>query len=191
MNFSHSEQSQYYAEKVGTFIERYLLPVEAEIMSRNHRENGHGDWTKWRVDNHIEALKKQAKEDDLWNLFLPDADLGQGLSCLDYAPVAEQMGKSVLAAELFNCNAPDTGNMEVLYHFGSPKQKNTWLTPLLAGDIRSVFAMTEPDVASSDATNMQTTIVKRGDKLELNGTKWWTTGLGPSPCKNCNCDGIV
>lgn len=178
MDFQPSEISQRYVAQVRAFVQDKILPVEAEIMQRNHHQNGHGNWREWQVDAAIGQLKAEAKEAGLWNLFLPDAELGCGLSCTDYAPVAEEMGHSLLAPEVFNCNAPDTGNMEVLYHFGSAEQKSQWLHPLLAGDIRSVFGMTEPAVASSDATNMQATIHQQGDRLIINGRKWWTTGLG-------------
>jgi len=125
-----------------------------------------------------EKFKGMAKEQGLWNLFLPDDKLAQGLTTLEYAPLAEEMGRILFASEIFNCNAPDTGNMEVLYHFGNPEQQEQWLMPLLNGEIRSVFGMTEPDVASSDATNMQATIEEDGDELVINGKKCWSTGLG-------------
>ncbi|WP_300492251.1 acyl-CoA dehydrogenase family protein, partial [uncultured Alcanivorax sp.] len=137
-----------------------------------------GDWKSWKLHPGTEALKAKAREAGLANLFLPDAELGQGLTTLEYAPMAERMGKYLFAPEIFNCNAPDTGNMEVLYHFGNDAQKEQWLKPLLAGEIRSVFGMTEPDVASSDATNMAATIIEDGDDVVINGKKWWSTGLG-------------
>lgn len=178
MNFEHSERSREYVARVSEFMQRYVLPNESRIMQDNHVNNGHGNWRQWQLNPTVQELKNKAKAEGLWNLFLPDATLGQGLSCVDYAPVAEAMGQSLLAPEIFNCNAPDTGNMEVLYHFGSEEQKARWLTPLLNGEIRSVFGMTEPDVASSDATNMQVIITTDGDELVINGSKWWTTGLG-------------
>lgn len=178
MNFQHSDKSLALQTQVRDFMDNEVLPREAEIFAENQRLNPTGDWQNWSVPSQITELKAQAKAAGLWNLFLPDATLGQGLSCVDYAPLAELMGQSLLAPEIFNCNAPDTGNMEVLYHFGSEAQKEQWLTPLLAGEIRSVFGMTEPDVASSDATNMQVTIAEDGDQLVINGRKWWTTGLG-------------
>ncbi|MCC2605837.1 acyl-CoA dehydrogenase family protein [Planctobacterium marinum] len=183
MNFEHSAICQQYRAKVRDFMQQHVFPVEAQIMRENHEKNGHGDWTRWQVPAQIKALKAEAKAAGLWNLFLPDAELGQGLSCVDYAPLAEEMGKCLFGAEIFNCNAPDTGNMEVLYHFGSDEQKAQWLTPLLAGEIRSVFGMTEPDVASSDATNMQARITLEGDEVVINGRKWWTTGLGHPDAK--------
>nr|WP_269468621.1 acyl-CoA dehydrogenase family protein [Alteromonas sp. ASW11-130] len=169
--------------KLTSFMQEHVFPLEKDIIAENHRLNYHGDWRSWKVPNQIASLKQKARDAGLWNLFLPDDELGHGLSCLEYAPLAEEMGKIHFAPEIFNCNAPDTGNMEVLYHFGNEQQKKTWLTPLLAGEIRSVFAMTEPDVASSDATNMQASIEEDGDELVLNGTKWWTTGIGHPDAK--------
>ncbi len=183
MDFQLSSKSQSYLSKLKTFMQEHVYPLEAEITAENHRLNYHGNWRNWKVPSQIEKLKSQAREAGLWNLFLPDDELGQGLTCLEYAPLAEEMGKVVFAPEIFNCNAPDTGNMEVLYHFGNEQQKHTWLKPLLSGKIRSVFAMTEPDVASSDATNMQATIAEDGEHLILNGSKWWTTGLGHPDAK--------
>ncbi|WP_293749949.1 acyl-CoA dehydrogenase family protein [uncultured Paraglaciecola sp.] len=178
MNFSHSEKTQGYIERVKAFMDEHVYPVEEQIYAETHELNPGGDWQNWQVHPLIEPLKKKAQEAGLWNLFLPDAELGKGLTTLEYAPLAEQMGRVLFASEIFNCNAPDTGNMEVLYHFGNEQQQEKWLKPLLAGEIRSVFGMTEPDVASSDATNMQATVELDGDELVLNGKKWWTTGLG-------------
>jgi len=183
MDFNHSARTQDYLERVRAFIEQRIRPVEEqhfrELMSRPHG----ADWRQWKVSPAVAGLKEEARRQGLWNLFLPDAELGAGLSTLEYAPLAEETGKSFLAPEIFNCNAPDTGNMEVLWKYGSPEQKERWLKPLLEGRIRSVFAMTEPDVASSDATNMQATAVPRGDEVVLNGKKWWTTGLGHPDAK--------
>lgn len=178
MDFNHSEKTQGYIERVKAFMDEHIYPVEEQIYTETHELNPGGDWNNWQVHPLIEPLKKKAQEAGLWNLFMPDAKLGQGLTTLEYAPLAEQMGRVLFASEIFNCNAPDTGNMEVLYHFGNEYQQEKWLKPLLAGEIRSVFGMTEPDVASSDATNMQATVELDGDELVLNGKKWWTTGLG-------------
>jgi len=178
MNFELNEKSQHYLTQIKAFMDEHVYPVEQQILDENKRLNESPDWRTWQVPSQIEPLKAKAKQAGLWNLFLPDADLAQGLSCLEYAPLAEQTGRSLIAPEIFNCNAPDTGNMEVLYHFGNDAQKAQWLTPLLQGEIRSVFAMTEPDVASSDATNMEATITVDGEDLVLNGKKWWSTGLG-------------
>ncbi len=153
-------------------------PVEPDY----HRQLAEQD-NPWQVLPVIGKLKARAREAGLWNLFLPDEELGRGLSNLDYAPMAERMGRSLIAPEIFNCNAPDTGNMEVLYHYGSEEQKARWLTPLLAGEIRSAFCMTEPEVASADATNMQATAIVEGDEVVLNGRKWWSTGIGHPDCK--------
>ncbi|EAR08605.1 acyl-CoA dehydrogenase family protein [Reinekea blandensis] len=178
MDFNHSPASQAALARLKAFMTERVLPVESQLLDINRTLNAGGDWTRWSLIPEIEALKTEAREAGLWNLFLPDAELGQGLSCTDYAPLAEETGRVLFAPEIFNCNAPDTGNMEVLYHFGSEQQKEQWLKPLLNGDIRSVFCMTEPEVASSDATNMQATIKEDGESLVLNGRKWWSTGLG-------------
>jgi alkylation response protein AidB-like acyl-CoA dehydrogenase len=183
MNFEPSAKSRDYLERVQRFMAEHIEPVEGQYWQEVHEMNAHGDWTRWRVHPLIEAIKKAAREAGLWNLFLPDAKLGAGLTTLEYAPIAELTGRSLMAPEAFNCNAPDTGNMEVLYRYGSDAQKKQWLEPLLAGEIRSVFCMTEPDVASSDATNMEATAEVKGNEVVLNGTKWWTSGLGDPRAK--------
>lgn len=176
--FGLNPNAQQYLARVKSFMQEHVLPYEEQIWRDYVTQQGHSDWTQWRVHSKVEELKELAKKEGLWNLFLPDARLGKGLSTVEYAPLAEQMGRSIIAPEIFNCNAPDTGNMEVLYHFGTEAQKKAWLEPLLRGEIRSVFGMTEPQVASSDATNMETTIIADGDDVVINGTKWWSTGLG-------------
>lgn len=183
MNFEPSQKSKETLEKVQHFIRTELEPIERKHWEEVRQLNEGGDWKKWRIHPRVEPLKAKARAAGLWNLFLPDAKLGGGLTTLEYAPIAEAMGRSLMAPEIFNCNAPDSGNMEVLYRYGSEAQKQQWLTPLLAGEIRSVFCMTEPDVASSDATNMQATAVVRGDEVVLNGSKWWTSGLGDPRAK--------
>ncbi len=145
--------------------------------------SGSSDWRQWRQPPVMEALKAKARAAGLWNLFLPEPEHGAGLSNVDYAPLAEIMGHSFIAPEVFNCNAPDSGNMEVLVRYGSAEQKARWLLPLLAGRLRSAFCMTEPDVASSDATNMQATASIEGDQVVLNGRKWWSTGIGHPHCR--------
>lgn len=183
MDFSPSPRSQEMLDRLRGFIRSHVEPIGETYLQEVRALNPDGDWTRWRVPPQMEALKAKARAAGLWNLFLPDPELGAGLSTLDYAPLAEAMGRYEFAAEIFNCNAPDTGNMEVLYHFGNAAQKEQWLKPLLAGEIRSVFCMTEPEVASSDATNMQATIHEDGDALVLNGRKWWSTGLGHPDAK--------
>jgi alkylation response protein AidB-like acyl-CoA dehydrogenase len=178
MDFSYSPKCQDYLQRVKTFMQTHVEPIEDEVYEFMHSHNNHGNWREWKLHPQVEALKQKAKAEGLWNLFLPDADLAQGLSCLEYAPLAEQTGRCLFAPEIFNCNAPDTGNMEVLYHFGDEAQKATWLTPLLNGEIRSVFGMTEPQVASSDATNMEAKIDVGEEEIVINGRKWWSTGLG-------------
>lgn len=177
MNFEQDSTTQAFSQRIQAFMREHIEPFEAEYHQWNH-VNEHGDWRQWSLHPKIAELKAKAREAGLWNLFLPDAELGQGLSTIQYAPLAEMMGHSLIAPEIFNCNAPDTGNMEVLYHFGSDAQKQHYLVPLLAGEARSVFCMTEPEVASSDATNMAATIVEQGDEVVIHGRKWWSTGLG-------------
>ncbi|MGI0152425.1 MULTISPECIES: acyl-CoA dehydrogenase family protein [Idiomarina] len=183
MDFSPSAKTLQYRQRLIDFMREHIEPIEANYHKENRRLNPDGQWRDWQVAPMIHELKQRAKAAGLWNLFLPDAELGAGLTTLEYAPLAEVMGHSLIAPEIFNCNAPDTGNMEVLYHFGSAAQKQQWLTPLLAGEIRSVFCMTEPDVASSDATNMQTQITADGDDIVIHGRKWWSTGLGHPQAK--------
>lgn len=178
MDFSPSPKTLDYLTRLKAFMAEHIVPFEVHYKERNHELNKGVDWRHWQCVPEMEALKAKARAAGLWNLFLPDATLGAGLSVLEYAPLAEEMGRYPFCSEVFNCSAPDTGNMEVLYHFGSPEQKQRWLTPLLSGDSRSVFFMTEPDVASSDATNMQATITEDGDELVLNGRKWWSSGAG-------------
>jgi acyl-CoA dehydrogenase len=178
MDLTPSERAQEIARKLHRFMRDEVEPVEPEW----HRQMASLD-DPWQVLPVIDELKEKAKGQGLWNLFLPDETLGAGLSVLDYAPLAERMGRSFIAPEIFNCNAPDSGNMEVLYHYGSQEQKDQWLKPLLDGKIRSAFCMTEPEVASSDATNMQATATIEGDEVVLNGRKWWSTGIGHPQCK--------
>jgi alkylation response protein AidB-like acyl-CoA dehydrogenase len=178
MDFEPSARSRDYAERVTRFIRERLAPIERKYHEELATGRHGGDWRLWRQPEAMRELRAQARGEGLWNLFLPDAKLAAGLSTLDYAPVAEATGHSLLAPEVFNCQAPDSGNMEVLWKYGSAEQKERWLAPLLAGDIRSVICMTEPDAASSDATNLQATIVAEGDEVVVDGRKWWTTNLG-------------
>jgi alkylation response protein AidB-like acyl-CoA dehydrogenase len=180
MDFEHSPRAQRYIADVDQFVRERVLPNEPRYFEQLAHTP---DYRAWRIPPVIEQLKTEAKAAGLWNLFLPESDLGAGLDNRDYAPLAEIMGRSFIAPEVFNCNAPDTGNAEVLVRYGSPEQKDRWLTPLLAGEIRSGFAMTEPAVASSDATNMQATCVLDGDQVVINGRKWWTSGAGDPRCK--------
>ncbi len=178
MNFEYSKKSQELLAQLKKFMSEFVMPYEETFMAETRRLNLSDDWRTWQLLPQTDELKNKARTAGLWNLFLPDEQLGAGLSTLEYAPLAEEMGRSLVAPELFNCNAPDTGNMEVLYHYGSDRQKERWLQPLLDGKIRSVFCMTEPGVASSDATNMAATIRQDGDDLIINGRKWWATGIG-------------
>jgi alkylation response protein AidB-like acyl-CoA dehydrogenase len=167
-------------DRVGQFVATEIDPVEPEYL---RTVGAAGRPETWTVPPVVDALKAKARAAGLWNLFLSDERYGAGLSTLEYAPVAEVMGRSALAPTVFNCNAPDTGNIEVLYHYGSEDQKRRWMEPLLDGAIRSAFCMTEPDVASSDATNMAATATVEGDEVVLNGRKWWSTGVGHPDCE--------
>ncbi|WLQ13469.1 acyl-CoA dehydrogenase family protein [Hahella aquimaris] len=178
MEFDHSPRAAGYIQRVRDFIRDRVLPAEQEYYA--HLAEPGQTWTQPPI---METLKAEAKREGLWNLFLPEEEFGPGLSTLEYAPLAEEMGWSFIAPEVFNCNAPDTGNMEVLARYGSREQQDAWLKPLLAGEIRSAFAMTEKDVASSDATNMQATIVVEGDEAVVNGRKWWTSNAGHPRCE--------
>ena len=174
------EKSQRCTElhrQLSEFMDEHIYPNETPIK----KEISTGD--RWQPIEIVEGLKIKAREAGLWNLFLPESELGAGLSNYDYAPLCEVMGRSPYAPEVFNCSAPDTGNMEVLSRYGTPEQQKEWLVPLLAGEIRSAFAMTEPDVASSDATNIQSEIRRDGDDYVVNGHKWWTSGANDPRCK--------
>ena len=178
MDFEPSPKAKDIIKRVKAFMRQHILPVEQQHWEGLLAARKGGEWKEWTIPPLVEELKAKAKAEGLWNLFLPDDKLGGGLSTLEYAPVAEETGRSLMAPEIFNCNAPDTGNMEVLWRYGSEEQKERWLKPLLAGEMRSVFCMTEPDVASSDATNMLATAVVEGDTVVLNGKKWWSSGIG-------------
>jgi acyl-CoA dehydrogenase len=177
MNFEFSDKVKDLQRRLLAFMEEHIYPNE----QRFHEESEHGD--RWQPSKVIEELKPKARAAGLWNLFLPESEYGAGLTNLEYAPMCEIMGRSYMAPEVFNCSAPDTGNMEVLARYGSQEHKDRWLKPLLAGEIRSCFAMTEPDVASSDATNIQSSIVRDGDEYVINGNKWWSSGAGDPRCK--------
>ncbi|MBK9216837.1 MAG: acyl-CoA dehydrogenase family protein [Chloracidobacterium sp.] len=174
MDLRQTDNSRQILERVNALMSEHVYPNE----QRYQDEINAGD--RWRPSELVEELKAKAKAEGLWNLFLPDIS---GLSNLEYAPLAEAMGRVAWASEVFNCSAPDTGNMEVLHLYGTDEQKEKWLTPLLNGEIRSCFAMTEPDVASSDATNIEASIVADGDEYIINGRKWWSTGGGDARCK--------
>ena len=176
--FVASERGEDLRRRVIEFMDAHVYPVEREFHQRIDEAED-----RWQAPAMLEPLKDKAKEAGLWNLFLPESELGAGLTNLEYAPLCEVMGRVLFAPEIFNCSAPDTGNMEVLVRYGTEEQKEQWLKPLLAGEIRSCFAMTEPEVASSDATNMRSTIIREGDEYVINGRKWWTSGAGDPRCK--------
>ena len=180
MNFEYSEKSKELQQRLISFIEAHVLPLEQEYNTFQSATKN--NWTRFPK---IEVLKQKAKDAGLWNLFLPKdyGDLSPGLSNLEYAPLAEIMGRKIWVSEIFNCAAPDTGNMEVLAKYGDKAQKEQWLTPLMNGEIRSAFLMTEPEVASSDATNIETSIVLEGDEYVINGRKWWSSGAMDPNCK--------
>jgi acyl-CoA dehydrogenase len=175
--FEPSNRSQDLRERLQAFFDRHVIPNEALFHEQIAQQ-------RWQVPAIVEAMKIKARAEGLWNLFLPESNRGAGLTNLEYAPLCEVMGRSPgFGPEVFNCSAPDTGNMEVLARYGSPEQQERWLTPLLEGQIRSCFSMTEPAVASSDATNIRSTIVRDGDDYVLNGHKWWISGAGDPRCK--------
>ncbi|MGZ4867168.1 MAG: acyl-CoA dehydrogenase family protein [Candidatus Angelobacter sp.] len=176
MNFDYTDKVKSLQERLRAFMDEHIYPNE----KRFYQEIENDRWAPTRV---IEELKPKARAAGLWNLFLPDDESGAGLTNLEYAPLCELMGRSILAPEVFNCSAPDTGNMEVLARYGTAEQKERWLKPLLAGQIRSCFAMTEPAVASSDATNIQASIRREDNEYVLNGRKWWSSGAGDPRCK--------
>jgi acyl-CoA dehydrogenase len=178
MNFESTEKIDFYLPKVKQFIEEEVIPVEKKI----HAQEKTGS-DRWQPHEELEPLKEEAKKRGLWNLFLPDSELGAGLSNFEYAHLAEQMGRTTFASESMNCSAPDTGNMEVLVRYGSKEQQDQWLKPLLNGEIRSAFGMTEPSVASSDATNMEAKAELVDGQWVINGEKWWTSGAGDPRCK--------
>ena len=177
MDFDYSPRTQELRRRLLAFMDAHIYPSESLYFA----QIAEGD--RWQPVPIIEALKPLARAAGLWNLFLPESDFGAGLTNLEYALLCEIMGRSPLAPEVFNCSAPDTGNMEVLVRYGDAAQQEQWLKPLLAGEIRSCFALTEPDVASSDATNIQASITRVGDEYVLNGRKWWTSGAGDPRCK--------
>jgi acyl-CoA dehydrogenase len=177
MKFEFSDKTKELQKRLSAFMDEHIYPNEAIFREQINE----GD--RWQPTAIVEELKEKARGAGLWNLFLPESEYGAGLTNLEYAPLCEIMGRSPMAPEVFNCSAPDTGNMEVLVRYGSREQKEQWLGPLLAGEIRSCFAMTEPDVASSDATNIQSSISRDGNDYVINGRKWWTSGAGDPRCR--------
>jgi alkylation response protein AidB-like acyl-CoA dehydrogenase len=181
MNFDYTPRMKEWIRRVGDFMERHVYPAEEIYYKQMTDARAKGN--PWIVVPVVEELKAKAKSQGLWNMFLNESEHGAGLTNLEYAPLAEMMGKVGFASEVFNCSAPDTGNMEVLERYGNDEQKAKWLKPLLAGEIRSAFIMTEPEVASSDASNIRTRIDRQGDHYVVNGRKWWSSGVGDPRCK--------
>ena len=181
MQLDNSERSKELELRISKFMDDHIFP--AELIYSEQMEEFTRSGNRWQIPQIIEDKKKIAKDEGLWNLFLPENPMGESMSNLDYAPLCELMGRSRIASEIFNCSAPDTGNMEVLAQYGSPEQQEKWLKPLLEGEIRSAFGMTEPKVASSDATNICSSIEADGDEYVINGEKWWTSGAGDPRCK--------
>ncbi|HXM00609.1 MAG TPA: acyl-CoA dehydrogenase family protein, partial [Rhizomicrobium sp.] len=181
MDFDYSPRQKEWMKRVGDFMDQHIHPAEETYSKQMQDARDKGN--PWIVVPVVEELKKKAKPAGLWNLFLNESEHGAGLTNLEYAPLCEMMGHVGFASEAFNCSAPDTGNMEVLERYGSPYQQDKWLKPLLAGEIRSAFLMTEPAVASSDATNIATRIERKGDNYIINGRKWWSSGVGDPRCK--------
>jgi acyl-CoA dehydrogenase len=178
MNFSYSDKVVELQNKLNQFMEEYVYPNEQVYHDQIDKNDPFS-----KVPPIMDELKEKAKQAGLWNLFLPESEYGAGLTNLEYAPLCEIMGRSSIAPEVFNCAAPDTGNMEVIVRYGTEEHKEKWLKPLLNGEIRSCFSMTEPDVASSDATNIEASIIRDGDEYVINGTKWWSSGAGDPRCK--------
>jgi alkylation response protein AidB-like acyl-CoA dehydrogenase len=177
MIFEFSDRAKDFQQRLKAFMDKYIYPNEREFI----RQIDEGD--RWQPVPLVEELKVKARAEGLWNLFLPDSKYGAGLTNYEYAPLCEIMGRSPMAPEVFNCSAPDTGNMETIERYGNEEQKEKWLKPLLAGEIRSAFCMTEPDVASSDARNIRASIIREGDEYVINGNKWWSSGGGDPRCK--------
>ncbi|KRF49417.1 acyl-CoA dehydrogenase [Bacillus sp. Soil745] len=179
MHFEHTEKVKNLEKKLTEFMEKHVYPNESTYKKQLEAQESR--WSE--IPPILSELTAKAKEEGLWNLFLPDSGYGAGLTNLEYAPLCEIMGRSTIGPEIFNCNAPDTGNMEVLVRYGSDEHKERWLKPLLAGEIRSCFSMTEPEVASSDATNIECRIERTGNEYVINGRKWWSSGAGDPRCK--------
>src|SRR5213080_4988262 len=178
MEFEYSKKTKMYMEQLTDFMTKYIYPNEKVFHDQLSTAP-----TRWQIPPIMEELKATARERGLWNLFLPESERGAGLTNLEYAPLCEIMGRSPIAPEAFNCSAPDTGNMETIERYGTEAQKQQWLAPLLEGKIRSAFIMTEPKVASSDATNIESSIVRDGESYVINGHKWWSSGIGDPRCK--------